>query len=93
MPMRCTCWASWLIRQATRIAAIDLIGRAIAINPAVSEYHSNLGESYRRAGQWEEAIASLRRAIELKPDLADAHINLSIGLEGPGTARRGDRRM
>ena len=26
-------------------AAIDLIGRAIAINPAVAEYHSNLGES------------------------------------------------
>ena len=41
-------------------AAIDLIGRAIAINPAVAEYHSNLGESYRRAGQWEAAIASSR---------------------------------
>src|SRR4051812_32421807 len=46
--------------------AIDLIGRAIALNPAIAEYHCNLGESFRRAGQWDEAIAGFRRAIELK---------------------------
>ena len=63
--------------QADRAdAAIDLIGRAIAITPGVAAYHNNLGESYRRTGRIEEAIASYRRAIERKPDMAVAHINL-----------------
>ena len=35
----------------------------------------------------------LRRAIELKPDYAEAHNNLGIALGEPGAARRGDRRL
>jgi predicted O-linked N-acetylglucosamine transferase (SPINDLY family) len=65
-------------------AAIELIGRAIRINPAVAEFHSNLGESYRRAGDWERAIASFRRAIELNPNLAEAHNSLGIALREKG---------
>jgi predicted O-linked N-acetylglucosamine transferase (SPINDLY family) len=65
-------------------AAIELIGRAISINPAVSEYHSNLGESYRRAGECDRAIASFRRAIELNPNLADAHNSLGVALREKG---------
>ena len=45
--------------------AIELIGRAIGIAPRVADYHNNLGESYRRLGQWDKAVVSLRRAIEL----------------------------
>ena len=69
-------------------AAIELIGRAIALNPAVAEYHSNLGEAHLRAGQWEGAIAGFRRAIELKPGLADAQSNLGNALWSAGPARR-----
>ena len=67
--------------------AIDLIGRAIAINPNVAQYHSNLGESYRRLAQHDSALASLRVAIELKPDMADAHTNLGhvLWLKGHAT--------
>ncbi|MEA2631852.1 MAG: protein O-GlcNAc transferase, partial [Chloroflexota bacterium] len=65
-------------------AAIDLIARAIAVNPAVAEYHGSLGESYGRSGRWSEAIASLRRAVELKPDYAEAHNNLGNALQGEG---------
>ena len=56
--------------------ALELIGRAIAINPAVALYHSNLGEIYRRSGQPDRAIGHFRRAIELRPDAADPHNNL-----------------
>ena len=46
--------------------AIELIGRAIGINPGVVAFHCNLGEVYRRAEIWDQAIASLRpQAIEL----------------------------
>ncbi len=57
-------------------AAIDLIGRAIAINADVAMYHSNLGEIHRRSGQPEPAIARFERALELNPDSAEAHNNL-----------------
>jgi predicted O-linked N-acetylglucosamine transferase (SPINDLY family) len=65
-------------------SAIDLIGRAAALNPGVAQYHSNLGEFCCRAGQWDRAIASLGRAIALKPDLAVAHGNLGNALKATG---------
>ncbi len=68
-----------LAGQAGRTdASIDLIGRAIAVDPGVAAYHGNLAESYRRSGQWERAVASLRRAIALAPEAADAHNHLGI---------------
>src|SRR5258708_3599300 len=51
--------------------AIDLIKQAIAINPAQAGYHHNLGESYRRAGRWDGAIAAFQRAIELRSEHPD----------------------
>ena len=66
--------------------AIDLIGRAITINPAVAQYHSNLGEAYRRSSQLDAALVSLRRALELQPDMADAQANLGLVLWGMGRA-------
>ena len=65
-------------------AAIDLIGRAIAIAPDVAEYHHNLGESYWRNGEWEAAIASSRRAVALEPGMAVAYINLGSALSRVG---------
>ena len=70
--------------QADR--AIDLIGRAIMIKPAVAQYHGNLGEAYRRSSQLDAALVSLRRAVELKPDMADAHTNLGRVLWDMGRA-------
>jgi predicted O-linked N-acetylglucosamine transferase (SPINDLY family) len=75
-------WLGLLACQAGHIEiAIDLVTRAIAVEPFVATYHSNLGECYRRAGQRERAIASLRRAIELAPGMAQAHHNLGIALK------------
>jgi predicted O-linked N-acetylglucosamine transferase (SPINDLY family) len=65
-------------------AAIELIGRAIAINPAVADYQSNLGEAYRRSGRWDEAIVHLRRALELSSDQPGAENNLGLALKHKG---------
>lgn len=65
---------------------------AICAAPAVALYWFNLGVAVedRRCdhGRHAEAIAAYERAIELDPDLADAHFNLSRLLEVTG--RRAD---
>ena len=64
--------------------AIELIGRAIAINPVAAQYHHNLGEAYRRSGLWDGAIASFRRALALRPDHTETVNNLGVALYETG---------
>lgn len=66
--------------------AIDMIGRAIALNDRISTFHNNFAEALRGAGRVEEAVAHARRAIELEPGFAEAHLNLGNGLKQLGRA-------
>jgi tetratricopeptide (TPR) repeat protein len=66
--------------------AIDLIQRAISINPSIAQYHGNLAEANYRMARLDEAIAASRKAIELKPDFAPAHHNLGMALLRKGMA-------
>jgi len=54
---------------------VDLITKAIRLNPTVAGVHSNLGNALRDLNRPEEAIASYDRAIALQPDYAEAHNN------------------
>jgi tetratricopeptide (TPR) repeat protein len=49
---------------------------AATLNPADASAHYNLGLIYQQRGQYEEAKASFRRAIEIDPDEMDAHYEL-----------------
>lgn len=60
------------------LTAINVIGRAIALNDRDPAYHGNLGEALRAAGALDRAAASHARAIELDPDFVDAHRNLGV---------------
>jgi tetratricopeptide (TPR) repeat protein len=60
--------------------AVDLIGKAIAINGGEAPYHSNLGTALWKLGRLDAAITSYRRALELRPDYAKAHFNLATVL-------------
>jgi predicted O-linked N-acetylglucosamine transferase (SPINDLY family) len=64
--------------------AIELIGRALELDGSVPEFHSNLGECYRRVGDWPRAIAALRHAIALGPGLPEAHHSLGLALSAAG---------
>ncbi|MBI1211709.1 MAG: tetratricopeptide repeat protein [Alphaproteobacteria bacterium] len=57
---------------------IELIARALAINPNVALFEANIAEMYRRVGDARAAISHGRRAVELNPQNADAHNNLGI---------------
>jgi tetratricopeptide (TPR) repeat protein len=74
-----------LAGQTNRVAeAIDLIARAIAVNPSNPIYHCNISEMYRRLGQNDQAIAHARRAIQLEPNLAKAYCNLGAAQRDAG---------
>ena len=54
---------------------VELIKRAIGLNPKVAAAHSNLGNALRDLKRPAEALASYDKAIALKPDYAEAHYN------------------
>ncbi len=60
--------------------AVELIGKAIALNPAVPTAHCNLGSALTALQRHAEALASFDKAIALKADLADAHGNRAAAL-------------
>ena len=64
--------------------AVELIGKAVALQPDCADAHFNLGTAFQDLGRLEDALASYRKALELKPDLAAAHNNLGVMLENLG---------
>ena len=46
--------------------AIDLIGKALAIDPEDATAHSNLSNALRARGKLDQAVASCRRALDLR---------------------------
>ncbi len=65
-------------------AAADLIGQAISQNADNPLYHSNLGATLQALGQVNDAVASCRRAVDLRPTLAASHYNLGRALQANG---------
>lgn len=59
-------------------AAIDLISQAVAQEPNVALFHSNLAEMCRQQRLLERAIHHGERAVALDPSMASAHSNLGI---------------
>jgi tetratricopeptide (TPR) repeat protein/SAM-dependent methyltransferase len=71
-------------QSAHHEAALDLISRAIALNPRVPEFHYNIGLAYGALGRFDEAAAHNRRAVALRPDYVEAHRNLGNALNAQG---------
>ena len=47
---------------------------ALQLDPLLEEAHEALGDVYARDGQWSQAEASFRRAIELNPNSSEARL-------------------
>src|SRR5262245_8139692 len=54
---------------------IELLNKAIGINPNVAEVRNDRGMALRGLRRWDEALASFDKAIALRPDYAVAHNN------------------
>ncbi len=57
-------------------AAVELIGRAVALRGDRAVFHANLGEAYRVLGKASDAEQCLLRALRLDSSLPDAHNSL-----------------
>ena len=65
-----------IARQTRRTErAVELIKRAIGLNPKVAEAHNNLGNALMDLKRPAEALASYDKAIALKPHIAESHYN------------------
>jgi tetratricopeptide (TPR) repeat protein len=62
-------------------AALPLLERAIALQPAEAEFHNNLGLALAASDRENDAIAAYRAALLLKPDHASAWNNLGLALQ------------
>jgi protein O-GlcNAc transferase len=62
-------------------AAVEWIERAIAVNPGVSDAHSNLGLALQQMRRIDAALASYERALQLKPDSPEALNNRGNALQ------------
>jgi tetratricopeptide (TPR) repeat protein len=64
--------------------AVQLISKAISINPNVAATHSNLGVALKELKRPAEAIVSCDKAIALKSDYTEAYHNRGIALRELG---------
>lgn len=60
----------------TLAQAVQLVSRAVAINPLDPVAHCSLGKIYLEMNRIEEAKACFAEALTLKPDYAEAHYKL-----------------
>jgi tetratricopeptide (TPR) repeat protein len=60
--------------------AVDLIGRAIALNPSVGVFHYNLGNALAELGLFDRAIEAFTTAVRLDPSLSAAESRLGDAL-------------
>jgi TolB-like protein len=51
--------------------------KAIGLDPLLAEAHSALGIAHARIGQWAQAEQSLRRAIQIDPNLSSTHRSMA----------------
>lgn len=64
--------------------AVDLINRAIAVNPGDADAHSNLGNALRRLKRPVEALAAYDRALQIRPGHSQALLNRGNALQELG---------
>ena len=57
--------------------AVELIGKAIRVNPGVAAAYCNRGSALLDLGQFDAAVSDYRKAIDLNRDYAEAHNNLA----------------
>ncbi len=64
-------------RKEQYAQALELMEKALALDDKAADIHHNVGPIYRILGDFRKAEQHYRRAIELKPNYAEAYFNLA----------------
>jgi tetratricopeptide (TPR) repeat protein len=79
------CYLAMLRCQQKRFdQGVDLLQRALAVEPQRASAHNLLGMALHRLGRRDEALAHFLRAIAADPELAQAHGNRGLLLDEMG---------
>lgn len=55
--------------------SLELIAKALKINPESAQVNNNLGKALKDLGQFENALVAYEKALAIKPDYAEAYVN------------------
>ncbi len=72
-------------------AAVEGYRRQVAANPGDALAHNHLGNTLRELGRYDEALAQLDKAVQIDPELAEAHFSRAFLLLLRGDYRAGWR--
>ena len=75
-PMTYNNLGSMFLFQNRNADAIDALSRAVALDSGLANAHNGLGVAYARTGNLDRAAEEWRKALEIRPDFADARQNL-----------------
>jgi predicted O-linked N-acetylglucosamine transferase (SPINDLY family) len=62
--------------------ALPALQKTAELQPGDAEVHNSLGNALIALGRYDDAMASYRRALAIKPDFTNAHCNLGVALHG-----------
>ncbi len=68
---------AWLLATAALAADEKAPPGPVAVRPDDASGHNKRGEALVEQFRWKEAIAEFGKAIQIKPDFAEAHANLN----------------
>src|SRR5262249_119773 len=65
-----------LFKRADFSHAIELLKKAIDLDPDPATAYSNMGATLNALGRYQEACSFLQRALRIQPDLVEAYCNM-----------------
>ena len=74
------------LRNGNAEKSLDLLHRAIRVNPEIRIAHVDLGAIYVEQKRYPEALAEFRTAVKLDPNQPDAHFRLGRLYQAMGNA-------
>ncbi len=70
------------IQQQNYADAAKHLGRSVELGLTDAKLFNFLGIAYSRTSRQQKAIESYRKALQIDPQLAEAHLNLGYAYEG-----------
>ena len=80
-----------LLEQTHGAGSLDAVRTAIELNPTNADYHNLLGNLLFKQNDFQGAVQSYRRALEMDPDDPIPHLNLATTLPKIGAVQEAER--